>query len=64
MLVLTRRVGEEIVINEDIHITVLSIRGGTVRLGIAAPAAIPVDRQEIREQRAQMASATRVTAPG
>jgi carbon storage regulator CsrA len=37
MLVLTRRVGEEIVIANNIHVTVVSIRGECVRLGIAAP---------------------------
>jgi carbon storage regulator len=51
MLVLTRRIGEKIVINGDICITILAIRGNQVRLGIAAPRQTVVDRQEIRERR-------------
>lgn len=47
MLVLTRQKGESIVINEEITITVVSIRGDKVRLGVAAPAGIPVHRQEV-----------------
>jgi carbon storage regulator len=51
MLVLTRRIGEKIVINGDICITILAIRGNQVRLGIAAPRQTAVDRQEILERR-------------
>lgn len=47
MLILTRRVSEALVINEDITITVLSIKGNQVRLGIDAPKDIPIDREEI-----------------
>ena len=47
MLVLTRRVGERIVISDDIQITVLAITGGRVRLGIAAPESVRVDRREV-----------------
>jgi carbon storage regulator len=52
MLILTRRIGESIVIgeNEEIKITVLSIKGGQVRLGIDAPIAIPVHRTEVVER--------------
>jgi carbon storage regulator len=57
MLVLSRRVGEEIVIDNEIRIMVVSIRGGTVRLGISAPPSIPVDREEVREQRAALLAA-------
>ena len=49
MLVLSRRKDETIVIGEDIHITVVDIRGDTVRLGITAPKSIPVYRKEIYE---------------
>jgi carbon storage regulator len=52
MLVLARRIGEEIVIDGDIRLTVVSVRGKTVRLGIAAPPSVPVDREEIHVQRA------------
>lgn len=49
MLILTRSITESIIIGEkgDIHITVLGIKGSQVRLGIKAPADVPVDRSEI-----------------
>jgi carbon storage regulator len=49
MLVLSRRKDETIVIGEDIRVTVVDIRGDTVRLGITAPKSIPVYRKEIYE---------------
>ena len=49
MLVLSRHANESIVINDDIIITVVEIRGDKVRLGIAAPTNIPVHRQEVYE---------------
>jgi carbon storage regulator len=49
MLVLSRSKGERIVINGDIVVTVVSIRGDTVKIGIEAPQHVPVDRQEIRD---------------
>jgi carbon storage regulator len=54
MLVLTRRVGERIVISGDIQITVLAITGGRVRLGIAAPESIPVNRHQVHERHAAL----------
>jgi carbon storage regulator len=51
MLVLARRVGEQIVISDDICITVVAIRGDRVRLGITAPKETVVDRREIHERR-------------
>jgi carbon storage regulator len=51
MLVLTRKVGEEIVIGDGIYVTVVAIHGATVRIGISAPKEIVVDRQEIAEKR-------------
>ena len=47
MLVLSRRTNESIVINNDITVTVVEIRGDKVRLGIVAPREIPVHRQEV-----------------
>lgn len=48
MLVLSRKVNEQIVIiNEDIVITVVDIRGDKVRLGISAPNSVPVHRREV-----------------
>jgi len=55
MLVLTRRVNETIVIEGDIRITVVSIKGDKVRLGIDAPDTVRVDRAEIHERRAEFA---------
>jgi carbon storage regulator len=51
MLVLTRKVGEEIVIGTDIRVTVVGIKGEKVRLGITAPKDVVVDRQEVHESR-------------
>jgi carbon storage regulator len=53
MLVLTRRVGEVIVIDNDIRVSVVSVRGERVRLGISAPKFVQVDREEIHERRAE-----------
>jgi carbon storage regulator len=46
-LILTRKVGESIVIGDDIDITVLSIKENSVRIGINAPRTLPVHREEI-----------------
>ncbi len=51
MLVLTRRVGEVIVIDHEIRITIASVRGERVRIGIAAPKFVQVDREEVYERR-------------
>ena len=50
MLVLTRKVGESIVINDDIHVVVVSMDGSKCRLGVVAPPAVPVHRQEVYEK--------------
>jgi carbon storage regulator len=47
MLVLTRRVGEEIVIAGDIRVTIVAVKGQRVRLGITAPPSVVVARQEL-----------------
>jgi carbon storage regulator len=47
MLVLTRKLGEEIVIGENIRVRVLAVRGNRVRLGLAAPTGVPIRREEI-----------------
>ena len=49
MLVLTRSIDESIVINGDIIVTVVEVRGDKVRLGITAPREIPVHRSEVHE---------------
>lgn len=51
MLVLTRRLGEQIVIDGHIRIVVLETKGGKVRIGVEAPADVRVDRLEIHELR-------------
>ena len=50
MLALTRKKGESIIIGDDIEITVLSVQGDQVKLGIRAPRSVPVHRREIYEQ--------------
>ena len=47
MLILTRRVGETVVIGEEISVTVLGVKGNQIRLGINAPRDVSVHRQEI-----------------
>ena len=47
MLILTRRVGESLKIGDDVTITVLSVRGHQVRIGIDAPREVSVHREEI-----------------
>ena len=47
MLVITRRPNERICLGDDVTITVLEVVGSTVRLGIEAPAEVPIYRQEI-----------------
>lgn len=47
MLVLTRRIGERLRIGSDIELVVLDIRGRDVRLGVTAPAEVPIHREEI-----------------
>ncbi|HKI31732.1 MAG TPA: carbon storage regulator CsrA [Gemmataceae bacterium] len=55
MLVLTRNVGEKIIIDGNIEVTVVAIKGNKVRIGVAAPDHVRVDRQEIHERRAEFA---------
>ncbi len=47
MLILTRRVGETLMVGDDVSITVLGVKGNQVRIGINAPKEIPVHREEI-----------------
>ena len=50
MLALTRKKGESLVINNNIEITVLEIRGDQVKIGISAPKEVPVYRKEVYAQ--------------
>jgi len=50
MLILTRRLGESIVINGGIEVTVCHIKGGQVQLGIEAPPDVRIDRRELHDE--------------
>lgn len=50
MLILTRRVGETVVIGDDVTVTVLGVKGNQVRLGVNAPREVAVHREEIFER--------------
>lgn len=50
MLILTRRVGESVVIGDDISVTILGVKGNQVRIGVTAPMDVAVHRQEIYER--------------
>lgn len=50
MLILTRRVGETLMIGDDVEVTVLGVKGNQIRLGTKAPKTTPVHRQEIYQK--------------
>src|SRR3954465_4868050 len=50
MLVLTRKIGESIVIGDNVRVVVVSLEGQQCRLGVVAPRAVPVHRQEVYER--------------
>jgi carbon storage regulator len=50
MLILTRRVGETLMIGDEVTITVLAVKGNQVRVGINAPRSVAVHREEIYER--------------
>lgn len=47
MLILTRRIGENLIIGDDIKVTILGVKGNQIRVGIEAPQEVSVHRQEI-----------------
>ncbi|MCK9193364.1 MAG: carbon storage regulator CsrA [Nevskia sp.] len=66
MLILTRRVGETLVIGDDVTVTVLGIKGNQVRIGVKAPKTVTVHREEIferiRQERAEEKTDTQIAA--
>ena len=50
MLILTRRVGETLMIGDDVAVTVLGVKGNQVRIGVKAPRDVTVHREEIYER--------------
>ncbi len=65
MLILTRRVGETVVIGEEVTVTVLGVKGNQVRIGINAPKNVAVHREEIFERiKSEQAGETDAVANG
>lgn len=50
MLILTRRVGETLMVGDDVTVTVLGVKGNQVRIGVNAPKDVAVHREEIYER--------------
>ena len=64
MLILTRRVGETVVIGNDVDVTVLGVKGNQVRLGVKAPREVSVHREEIYKRIKDEAEEPRKSASG
>lgn len=65
MLILSRKLGESIVIDGRIHVTIVRVEGEVVKLGITAPSEVPVHRKEVYEeiQRSNQQALTKQSTP-
>jgi carbon storage regulator len=63
MLILTRRVGETVMIGRDLTVTVLGVKGNQVRVGVDAPKEVPVHREEVYERIKREEAAARGSNP-
>ena len=62
MLLLTRKPGEKLIINDNITVTVLSVKGNQIRIGIEAPRDVKVHREEIYKRIVKEREALNVTS--
>jgi carbon storage regulator len=60
MLILSRKCGETIVIGDGIAVTVLAVQGDRVKLGVVAPAEVPVQREEVYQRIGDASSSLRL----
>ena len=58
MLALTRKKGEALVLNNNIEVTILEIRGDQVKIGVSAPKEVPIYRKEVHLQRQKASEAS------
>lgn len=63
MLVLTRKLGEEIIINDNIRVTVVAVQGNRIRLGITAPDSVAIERKELHDRRLEFVTVPSAEAP-
>lgn len=64
MLILTRRVGQSVVIGDDIVVTVVEVRGDSVRIGVDAPRSVDVHREEVYRELQSANEQAASPAPG